>query len=106
MQNAAMISAIARTVRSIADFQKVLDINAEDAEVEEVLEVDQKMVLKMVNALEGQDVADEEVHHLGKRKPVSVFLVIICTANIIGENRLPKKIELFSFDKCALVLSI
>ena len=106
VQNAAMISAIARTVRSIADFQKVVDINAEDAEVEEAQEVDQKMVLKMVNALEGLDVMDEEVHHLGKRKPVSVFLVIICTANILGENRLPKKIEMFSFDKCALILSI
>ena len=66
MQNAAMISAIARTVRSIADFQKVVDINGEDAEVEEVLKVDQKMVLKMVNALEGQDIMGEEVHHLGK----------------------------------------
>ena len=81
-----MISAKARTVRSIADFQKAVDINAEDAEVEEVLEVDQKMVLKMVNALEGQDVMDEEVHHLGKRKPASMFLVIISTANISGEN--------------------
>ena len=101
-----MISAIARTVRSIADFQKVVDINAEDAEVEEAQEVDQKMVLKMVNALEGQDIADEEVHHLGKRKPVSVFLVIICTANIISENRSPKKFEMCSFNKCALILSI
>ena len=71
MQNAVMISAIARTVRSIADFQKVLDINGEDTEVEEVLEVDQQMVLKMVNVLESLDVVDEEVPHLGKRKPFS-----------------------------------
>ena len=101
-----MISAIARTVRSIADFQKVVDINAEDAEVEEAQEVDQKMVLRMVNALEGQDVADEEVHHLGKRKPFSGVPSLSITANIIGENRSPKKIEMCSFNKCALILSI
>ena len=87
-----MISAKARTVRSIAEFQEVLDIGAEDPGA--------------VQALEGQDAVEEEVLHLGKKKPVSTFIVLICTANIIGENRLPKKIELFSFDKCALVLSI
>ena len=91
MQNAVMISAIARTVRSIADFQNIADINAEDTEVEEVLEVDQKMVLKMVNALEGQDAMEEEVPHLGKRKPASMFLVIISTANISRENNSLKK---------------
>ena len=99
MQNAAMISAIARTVRSIADFQNIADINAEDAGVEEVLEVDQKMVLKMVNALESQDVVDEEVHHLGKRKSISTFLVTICTADISSESNSTDKLEVYGFDK-------
>ena len=101
MQNAAMISAIAKTGRSIADFQKVVDINGEDAEVEEVLKVDQKMVLKMVNALEGQDVVDKEVHHLGKKKPFSVFLVLSITASISDENNSLEKIK-----KCVVLTNV
>ena len=86
-----MISAIARTVRSIADFQKVLEIGVEDPGA--------------VQALEGQDVVEEEVPHLGKIKPVSTFIVLICTANISNRNF---KLKMYrpNFDKCALVLSI
>ena len=35
VKNAAMISAKARMVRSIANVQKVVDVNVEEAEVEE-----------------------------------------------------------------------
>ena len=86
-----MISAKARTVRSIAEFQEVLDIGAEDPGAEQ--------------ALEGQDVVEEEVPHLGKIKPVSTFIVLICTANISNRKFKLKKYRP-TFDKCALVLSI
>ena len=39
MKNAAMISAIAKTGRSIADVQEVVDLIVEEVEVEEVEEV-------------------------------------------------------------------
>ena len=74
-----MISAIARTVKSIANFQRALDIGMEDptARVQEeavqeaVKEAVQEAVQEMVKALEDQDVAEEEVHPLGKRKNAS-----------------------------------
>ena len=53
----------------------------------------------MVQALEGQEIVEKEVHHLGKRKSISTFLVTICTADISSESNSTDKLEVYGFDK-------
>ena len=68
VENAVMISAKVRTVKSIVGVQKVLDIGVEDTEAEEVEA--EEAVLEGEDRLEEEDRPEEEAHYLGKRKPV------------------------------------
>ena len=63
MKNAAMISAIARTVKSIADVQEVVDLIVEEAEVEEVEEV-QEAVQEAVQETVQEAVRESKIINL------------------------------------------
>ena len=63
MKNAAMISAIARTLKSIADVQEVVDLIVEEAEVEEVEEV-QEAVQEAVQETVQEAVRESKIINL------------------------------------------